>query len=173
MNGYLEKKLVVSCRNGDKSAYKGLAKAYAGRVFAICLGILGSKEDAEDMTQQTLLKGFTDINELRNSEQFGVWIGRIAKNMCIDFMRRQKRRRNAMLERVRTVESNPREYSELEDALAKLPEQYRLALMLYYFDGRSTKNIAETLEMSQVAVHTRLSRARKQLRRLLSSEGDK
>ena len=55
LNGHLEKKLVASCRNGDRSAYAGLVKAYSGRVFAICLGTLDNAHDAEDIAQQTLL----------------------------------------------------------------------------------------------------------------------
>ena len=172
MDGRLEKKLVASCRKGDASAYTGLVNAYCGRVFAICLGMLGNSHDAEDIAQQALLKGFMDINQLRDSEQFGAWIGRIARNLCIDFIRRQKRKRTALFERTALPQSSSKEYPELEGALAKLPEEYRLALMLYYFDGRSTETIAETLAISQAAVHARLSRARKQLRKLLSDKGD-
>ena len=63
------------------------------------------------------------------------------------------------------------EYTRLESALAQLAEKYRLPLMLYYFDGQSTKNIAESLELTVAAAQTRLSRARKKLRQLLSTKG--
>jgi len=68
-------------------------------------------------------------------------------------------------------QNGSKEYPELQSALAKLSEEHRLALMLFYFDGRSTKNIAETLEISQGAVLARLSRARKRLRKLLEAAG--
>jgi len=171
LNGHLVKKLVVSCRYGDKLAYTGLVKPFSGRVFGICLGMLGNSHDAEDITQEALLKGFTDINQLRDSEQFGVWLGRIAKNLCIDFIRRQQFKRNAFVSRAEASRSSSKEYLGLEGALAKLPQHSRLVLMLYYFDGRSTKTIAETLEISQAAVQARLNRARKQLRKLLDAEG--
>jgi len=171
LNGHLEKKLVVSCRNGDKSAYTGLVKTYSGRVFAICLGMLGDSHDAEDVAQQALLKGLANIKELRDDERFGAWIGRIAKNLCIDFIRRQKFKQNAFVNRAEANRSSSKEYPELEGALAKLPQDSRLALVLYYFDGRSTKNIAETFEISEAAVQTRVSRARKQLREILDTEG--
>jgi RNA polymerase sigma factor (sigma-70 family) len=171
LNGHLERKLVASCRKGDVSAYTGLIKAYSGRVFAICLGMLGHREDAEDIAQQALVEGLTHINQLRDGEQFGAWIVRIAKNLCIDFIRRQKRRGNDIVQRAAAGVSSSKEYPELEAALARLPQEYRLALVLYYFDGRSTETIAETLEISQVAVRTRISGARKQLRKLLNTEG--
>ena len=152
MNSHSEKKLVASCRNGDKSAYTGLVRAYSGRVFAICLGMLGNSHDAQDIAQQALLTGLADINQLRRDERFGAWIGRIAKNLCIDFIRRQKFKQNALLRQVTASQSSSKSYPELEGALAKLSQDYRLALVLYYFDGRSTKNIAETLEISEAAV---------------------
>ena len=166
-------------------AYAGLVRVYSGRVFAICLGMLGNIHDAEDIAQQALLKGFTDIDQLRDSDQFGAWIGRIARNLCLDFIRRRKReQKKAFTKRAAVSESSSpapafptklgggEKYPELEDALAKLPRRYRLALMLYYFDGRSTENIAEALQISQAAVYARMSRARKRLRKLLAAEGD-
>lgn len=170
MSSDLEKKLVLSCLSGDKSAYAGLVRAYSARIFAICLGMLGHREDAEDLAQQALLKGFADIKQLRQGEQFGAWIGRIAKNLCIDFMRRQKRRRSVFTEQALVSTSGSKEYPELESALAKLPQEQRLILMLYYFDGRSTEKVAEALDISRNAVQARMSRARKQLRKLLEAE---
>ncbi|MHC4558771.1 MAG: RNA polymerase sigma factor [Planctomycetota bacterium] len=171
MNGDLEKKLVASCRNADSSAYTQLIKAYSGRVFAICLGMLGSTHDAEDIAQQTLLRALTNIKQVRRDEQFGAWISRIAKNLCIDFIRMQKRRRSSLAEQAATSRSDSKEYPELEAALAKLSEEYRLALMLYYFDGRSTKAVAEVFMISEAAAQARLCRARKQLRKLLVTNG--
>jgi len=171
LNGDLEKKLVLSCRGGDKSAYAGLVRAYSGRVFAICLGMVGHREDAEDLAQQALLKGFVDIKQLHRGENFGAWIGRIAKNLCIDFIRSQRRRRSAFAEQNVMSQSGSKEYPELESALTKLPQEQRLVLMLYYFDGQSTEKVAETLDISRSAVQGRMSRARRQLRKLLEAKG--
>lgn len=171
MNGRLERQLVSACRDGDTSAYSGLVRAYSGRVFAICLGIVGNRQDAEDIAQQALLKGLSDIKQLRRGEQFGAWISRIAKNLCLDFLRRQKHRVDALPSNVTAEASSTKEYAGLEAALAKLPQDYRVALMLYYFDGQSGEAIAEALEISPAAVHKRLSRAKQQLRQLLEAEG--
>ena len=172
MNGDLEKELVAACRCGDTSAYARLVKVYSGRVFAICLGMLGNSHDAQDVAQQALLKGFASIKQLRSDTQFGAWLIRIAKNLCIDFIRKQKHRQNVLVEQLETGHSGTEGYSKLMIALAELPQDYRLTLVLYYFDGRSTKSIAETLGMSAGAVQARLSRARKKLRKLLEAQGD-
>jgi RNA polymerase sigma-70 factor (ECF subfamily) len=165
-----EQELVARCRSGDVSAYTGLVKAYSGRVFAVCLAMTGNSHDAEDIAQQALMKGFVQIRHLRYDESFGAWIIQITKNLCVDFMRRQQRIRslNAKLSKEEPFSSGG--YRELRIALANLNEDYRLPLLLFYFNGRSTKNIAEALNISQAAVQTRLSRARKELRKLLEKE---
>jgi len=170
LQGDSEKDLVARCRAGDKSAYAGLVRVYASRVFAICLGMLGNSHDAEDVAQQTLLNGLRCINGLRRDEQFGAWISRIARNLCIDFIRKRRRKPSLAARQADPAWPEPHDYRELQVALAKLPEESKLTLMLYYFDGRSTKNIAETLDISQGAVQTRLSRARRQLRKLLDAQ---
>ncbi|MHC4641047.1 MAG: RNA polymerase sigma factor [Planctomycetota bacterium] len=171
MNEDSEKKLVAACRNGDKSTYAKLVKCYSGRIFAICLGMLGNREDAEDIAQQVLVKGLTNIRQLRDNEQFGAWIARIAKNLCIDFIRKQKHKQNRLIEPTTTSQSSSKEHPELQAALAMLSEEHRLALMLFYFDGHSTRSIARMLMISEAAAQARLSRARKQLRRLLKAAG--
>ena len=180
MKGDLENKLapseleglVAACRDGDCLAYASLVKSYSGHIFAVCYGILGNTHDAEDVAQQTLLRGFTNIRQIRRNESFGSWISRIARNLCVDFLRRQKRRRSYHAGEAAADRQGLQEYPELRKALAELPEEHRLVLMLYYFDGRSVRAIAEAFEISESAALARLSRARKHLRKLLQAKGD-
>jgi RNA polymerase sigma-70 factor (ECF subfamily) len=166
-----EKKLVASARKGDRAAYAQLVDAYSRRIFAICLGMLGDRHEAEDVSQQTFLRGFVQIRGLRNSERFGAWIGRIARNLCVDTIRR-RRKTVACVPHCDRNGRDPEDYRRLEAALARLSPEYRVPLMLFYFDGRSTQSIAEILDVTQANVQTRLSRARKQLRRYVAEEGD-
>lgn len=172
MNADEERELVASSKKGDKAAYAGLVKAYSGPVFAICLGMLGNRHDAEDMAQQTLLKGFVQIRTLRDSERFAPWIVRIARNLCVDVLRTRKRREVPVGPPDAPAAGDPDEYRRLERALARLQAEYRVPLLLFYFDGRSTQSIAETLGITPANVQTRLSRARRQLRHWLEREGD-
>lgn len=171
MDANSEKDLVASCKHGDKTAYAGLVRAHSGRIFAICLGLLGNRHDAEDMTQQTLLKGFMQIQTLRNSDRFAPWIARIARNLCLDALRVRKHQQTPPAT-CKERQAPPEDLRRLEEALHGLSIDYRVPLLLFYFDGRSTQSIAETLGITQANVQTRLSRARKQLRRLLAGEGD-
>jgi RNA polymerase sigma-70 factor (ECF subfamily) len=138
--------------------------------------MISNREDAEDITQQAFLKGYSDIKQLRDMNKFGAWITQIAKHMCMDLMRRKKLNRIALKQvTADDVKDEPayddNKYSKLQSALLQLKEEYRLPLMLYYFDGKSTKKIAESLEITVDLAHTHLSRARKKLRQILSTKG--
>lgn len=170
MDIHIEEKLVKSCCNGQKQAYAILVKNYSRYVFAICFGIVSNVQDAEDLSQQTLLKGFTDIESIKDGNQFKSWIGQIARNLCIDFLRKQNCNQKCLAELVLDHDGGFNEYPELQRSLAKLTEEYRLPLSLYYLDGQSTKKIAEILQISQNGVQARISRGRKQLRKLLVEE---
>jgi len=170
------KKLIFSKGNLDRHAYAELVKDHSARIFAICFSMLSNREDAEDITQQAFLKGFSDIKQLRDISKFGAWITQIAKHMCMDLLRRRKLNKTALKRiAVEEVKDEPvnedNKYSRLQSALMQLKEEYRLPLMLYYFDGKSTKKIAESLEITVDLAHTHLSRARKKLRQLLSTKG--
>ncbi|MHC4520224.1 MAG: RNA polymerase sigma factor [Planctomycetota bacterium] len=163
--------MVACCQMGDKAAYTGLVKTHAGRVFAVCLGMLGDRHDAEDAAQQALLRGFMHIGNLRNSERFGAWIAEIARNLCRDAMRRRRPQGVSVRPNRDGAHADSESHRQLEAALGNLSQDYRMPLLLFYFNGRSTKSIAETLGISQAAVQTRLSRARRKLRDLLAAEG--
>jgi RNA polymerase sigma-70 factor (ECF subfamily) len=168
-----EKKLVEWSREANRSAYAELLSAYSGRVFAICLAMLGNREDAEDITQQTLLKGFMEINQLRDDGKFGAWIVQIARNLCTDSLRGKNIEANFNIRLKEQPKASSDEHPELRAALEKLPQEYRVALMLYYFDGKSAGSVAEVLGTGEQTIYTRLSRARKMLRKMLESQGDK
>ena len=170
MEEHSEEQLVARSCKGDKKAYAQLVKLHAGRVFAVCLGMLGNEADAEDISQDTLIKGFTQVGRLRKPDQFASWIARVAQNHCVDFIRRKQRGREALAQRVREPREPTELRSDLHQAIGQLPESYRVPLMLYYFDGQSTASVARTLELTAECICTRLSRARKALRELLSQE---
>lgn len=168
-----EAQVIQACRAGDKSAYAWLVRKYSRGVFAVCMGILGNVDDAEDMTQDALVRGFTRIGLLRDGDQFKTWIFRIARNLCIDSLRRRRIGRAALQKHHQEAErlDGPAEdYTFLERAIERLPEKYRLPLMLYYFGDKSTEAVAQTLGISPAGVCSRLSRARQRLRTILEEQ---
>jgi RNA polymerase sigma-70 factor (ECF subfamily) len=159
--------LVAASRRGDRSAYAILVKRHYRYVFGVCLGIVGNVHDAEDISQDAMLKGFVRIDRLRRSEQFGEWILRIAKNLSIDFLRRKRRARTFMAERARQQRQTADEDYDLQEAIRRLPKEFRLPLVMYYFDNKSAEAIAERLNVSHSGICQRIRAARKQLHELL------
>ena len=168
-----EQQLIQACRAGDKTAYAWLVRKYSRGVFAICMGILGNTHDAEDIAQEALIRGYTRIGRLRDTDQFKTWIFRIARNLCIDFLRRRRIGKEALVkhqaERER-LDQPEQDFGFLERAIARLPEKYRLPLMLYYFQEQSTDAVAEALGISPAGVCSRLCRARQKLRTILEDQ---
>jgi RNA polymerase sigma-70 factor, ECF subfamily len=166
----IDRRLVDACRGGDSEAYAELVKRYSRSVFAVCLGTLGNVQDAEDVSQETFIKGLACIGQLRDGAQFGPWLTKVARNLCIDYARRKKR--GAEIVALQGGDRRrPRDgHADLREAIARLSEKYRLPLMLYYFDGRSSESVASVLGISTDGVLTRLSRARRELRKLIDSE---
>ncbi len=170
MNAHSDDILVAACRAGNKKAYAVLVKRYYKGVFAVCLGMLGDVHNAEDIAQDAMLKGFLRIRELRDGEQFGQWILRIARNLCIDFLRRQKHSRAFLASRAAGPRQRRRNenHDDLEQALRRLPQELRLPLVMYYFDNKNAKTIAEKLNISHSGVCQRIRAARKELHKLLT-----
>ena len=173
MDERTDSQLVAACRKGDREAYESLVRRHSRYIYAICLGILGSPTDSEDMTQEVFVKGFTRLGKLREDGQFLAWIAQIARNQCRDFVKVHSRRRTLLEQQIPIDADESADFHELHTALARLPETYRLPLMLYYFDGQSSESVARALNISQAGACTRLSRARRELRKLLEKEADR
>jgi RNA polymerase sigma-70 factor (ECF subfamily) len=136
------------------------------------MGILGNVVDAEDIAQDAMLKGFVDISKLRDGSQFSPWITRIAKNMCINLTRREKHSRKAVEEKAKQPNESAAENDRLQQAIEKLPQETRLPLLMYYFDGQSVKTVAKRLNISVPGVYLKLRAATEQLHKLLVKQGD-
>lgn len=164
-----DENLVDASRSGDHSAYSDLVRRHLKRVFAICLSLLGDLTDAEDATQETFMRGFQNIGALRDSGRFASWIGQIARNRCRDIRRgRQRRPDYPLTPAVEDAAVAPvDEFGDLREALSKLPEEHRLPLLLYYYDGKDTRTLAREMGLTQGGACARLYRARLKLRSLL------
>jgi RNA polymerase sigma-70 factor (ECF subfamily) len=159
-----DRDLVAASRRGDRDAYALLIRRHTGRVLAVCLGILGDVTESEDIVQETFMRGLTGISTLREDDRFPVWITQIARNLCRDFLKTGRRRKELLEQRQTDSQPGGREFSELYAALEKLPGKHRIPLALYYLDGRNIASVAEELGITEAAAYTRLSRARRALR---------
>ena len=150
------------------------------RLFGLCQKLCGSREDAEDLYQETWLKAWRFVEKYDNQKEFEGWLTTICINTYRDLLRRQKWKNRFALFRTReekdlALSNIPAEegadYSQVHEAVSELPEKYRLAIVLYYFSGLDVKKTAEALSLPDGTVKYRLHRAREILKRRLDPDG--
>ena len=168
LNQLSDEELVAASKDGDRAAYAALVRRHTRRVYAVCLGVLGNSSDVEDIFQETFVKGLTKVHTLRDNGQFAGWISQIARNLCRDHYRKSHRRRELLERQTVANDTTSNDFVDLHLALEQLPEQHRLPLMLFYFDGKSSEKLAEELNLTKAGACTRLFRARNELRKLLA-----
>jgi RNA polymerase sigma-70 factor (ECF subfamily) len=158
----------VASEAANQTPHEQLVRQHYEHVFAVCYGILVNLHDAEDATQETMLRSLAKAAHRMAPEQVGPWIVRVARNLCIDRLRRRKRRGPAAEPPAAPSRQDQNTQEDLERAIQRLPVELRVPLLMYYFDGRSAKTIAENLHISHSGVCQRLRMARRQLHELLT-----
>jgi RNA polymerase sigma-70 factor (ECF subfamily) len=165
----------------DEAAFRELVQRHIDRAFGLAVRILGGKADAEDVVQDTFLKVWIHRGDWQHGRaKFSTWLYRVVTNRCIDFRRRP---RNDDVDAIpEPMDSRPDAVSTmhrhqvstiLDEAIKRLPEQQRIALILSYHEDMSNADIAEVMETTVSAVESLLKRGRQQLRAILrSNEGD-
>ena len=113
------------------------------------------------------------ISKLRSGQRFAAWIATIARNTCVDIIRKRQRERAALADKEDIEQSlaSSQEAPDLQAALGRLPEQYRVPLVLAYFHQASYDDIAGQLNISRNHVGVLLLRAKQRLRNSISPEG--
>lgn len=149
-------------------------------ILSLCLRFVKDRSTAQDLFQDIMVKVITHLPKLKHPELFELWIRRIAKNYCIDYCEQHARKRwlptddyhhleafetdwEQLLEKEKLLESLPQVMAFLK------PEDQQL-LTQKYLNGASVETLQESLSLSESAVKMRLSRARKRLLQLLSSQ---
>lgn len=158
--------LVEEAKNKNPDAFDQLMRTQLQRMYRIAISMLQNEEDAADAIQETVLKCWEKIGQLKNDDYFQTWLTRILINQCKDILRSRKRLifTDEIPEIVHIDDYFTSEWKEL---LSHLNEKYRVVLELYYVDGFSTKEIAGMLHITDANVRGRMARGRKQLAQFL------
>lgn len=180
--------LIKQSQKGNVDAFEELIKDYKKVAYNIALRVLRNKEDAEDISQEALLKVFKNIGSFNMQSTFKVWMYRIVVNTCLDFKRKKKVETYSIDEKLQTEDSeltkeisdntnNPDvilgkklESKMLSDAVNELEEDFRIAIVLRDLQGFSYKEIASMLSCSEGTVKSRINRARKKLKDILTAK---
>jgi RNA polymerase sigma-70 factor (ECF subfamily) len=162
----LERALVVRAQNNDYDAYEKLYRLHVGRVLALCVRLCKDREIAEDLTQEAFVLAWRKLDKFRGDSAFGSWLYRIATNVALSYLRKQKPFRNSIDIDDTEEESVSEDVSEqigLEEAIAKLPDGARAVFVLYSLQGYTHDEIAASLGIAQGSSKAQLHRARKLL----------
>lgn len=134
-------------------------------LFAASYAILGNSDVCADAVQAALMKAWESRSSLRSGELFKSWMVRIVQNESRNLLRKKP---NLLLDEDIPATEEDQARLDVKLALSRLPEQTRLIVMLYYFERYPVKEICALLDLPEGTVHSRLSRAREQLRKELT-----
>ena len=174
--------VIERARGHDAEALGEIYRRYVRRVFGLCRYMLDSRERAEDATSEVFLKLQRSIESYDGSIPFPRWLLRVAGNQCIDALRRQRRGQvivdvddGATAVEAPSAQPSPlgavmskEERAQVRDAIARLPENYRLPLVLRYYSELSYDEIAQQLDLRRNYVAALIFRAKQELRRKLA-----
>jgi RNA polymerase sigma factor (sigma-70 family) len=155
-------------------AYEQLVRRWAARVTAVCHARVGRADVAEDLAQETMLRGMQSLASLSDPEKFGPWLRGIATRTCLDWLKSKQRTETSLealpeadppaLDSPDRVVDCREQIDRLMAEVERLPEAYREVLMLYYYEDQTYEELAELLGVSAATVNARLTKARMMLR---------
>ena len=167
----VEEQIVIECiLAGQVDQFKILVTKYQNPVFRLILKIVGNYDDAKDLTQDVFVKSFESIRQYKPQYKFFSWIYRIAINEALLFVKRKKNFRPIEnftdLACHLSEQTSDYEYREklLNLAINELSESYKSVLLLKYYSDLSYTEMAETLNIPEKTVKSRLFDARKMLK---------
>jgi RNA polymerase sigma-70 factor (ECF subfamily) len=181
--------LVQRARSGDIKAFEKLFDKYQKPIYNMLLRMLKSADDASDLTQDTFIKAYRALGSLREEAIFYPWLRQIAVNLARNQWKRTGRVRINSLDDYQTTDegeelsrelpdwsSNPEDLAQneemrrkVEQAVSTLSDDHRAVVTLHHLEGMPVADIAEAMGISVGTVKSRLSRARDQLHRKLST----
>lgn len=183
--------LVNRAQEGETEAFADLVRKYQRRAVSLAYRLLGNAEDASDVSQEAFVRAYRNLSQLEQPERFGAWLMRVVSNLSLNYRRSRAIRSTSPLDdasdgvatgrnprtgrpvTVGLVEESGALPDELQrainDAMERLPDKQRLALILFSVEGVPQKEVAEILQCSVELVKWNVFQARQKLKEMLSS----
>ena len=150
-----------------------LVAKYRNNLYAVAFNVCKNAEDAEDVVQDKFIQYYSTGKQFETEQHVRAWLIRVAinkaKNINSSFWRKNK---VSLEEYMETLIFETKESAELFETVMKLPEKYRIAIHLFYYEDYTTSEIADILKISVSNVKVRLSRGRSLLKETLKEEWD-
>ena len=181
-----DEQLVQASQRGDMGAFEELVARHRDKIYARAYSMMRNEDEALDLSQEAWVKAWQRLAQFQGDSSFPTWITRIVINLCLDQLRRQKRRRTESIDemdeesggverQLPVVTVNPTEGLEraelrvrIDKALGQLSESHRTVIVLCEFQGLEYKEIAKAMSCSIGTVMSRLFYARRRMAALLA-----
>ena len=167
---------VQGARDGDRNAFEHLVRHSYDGLYALARRILGDPSDAEDATQDALLRAWRDLPQLREPDRFEAWLSRMLVHTCYDHLRRRKRRTTRVPWIVADAGGSAggppvalEERERLEQAFARLSPEHRAVVALHFYLDLAAAEIADLLQVPVGTVNSRLYYGTRALRAALEA----
>ena len=182
--------LVRQAQRGETDAFEELVFRHRDKIYARCVTMLRNEDAALDLSQETWVKAWQRLKQFQGDSSFSTWATRIAINVCLDQLRKNKRQQAESIEMLAeetggverlmpVVTANPTERLErgelrrkIDGALDQLSAEHRTVLVLHEFEEMEYKEIAKTVGISIGTVMSRLFYARRKMAALLADLKD-
>lgn len=185
----IETRLAQLARDGDRAAFREIVDRYKNKIYHLAYRMLGNVHESEDIVQETFLRVHLNLGRYDTTQKFSTWIYRIGTNLCIDRLRKRKRKisldaqlfesdgtdgydilatnEEALPERQLLISETQR---QIRQAISKLPDKYRTIVVLRYLQDLSLQEISDVLDLPVTTIKTRLHRGREFLRDKLEKD---
>jgi RNA polymerase sigma-70 factor (ECF subfamily) len=161
--------------NGDSNSFAYLVDSYKDMVYSLAYKMTKNKEESEEISQDTFIKAYKNLNKFKGESKFSTWLYRIAYHTSLDQIKKHKNN-NATFE-IHEVTLNQIQSADdilqgierrerakiMDECLLRLPEEERSILWMFYYDELSLKEIIEVTSLTEANVKVKLHRARKRL----------
>lgn len=183
-----EEQLIRRAQQGDNGAFEELLLLHQKKVYNLCLRMSANPDDALDLSQEAFLRAWRSLGQYQFEASFSTWLFRLTSNICIDFLRRKKRRQETSLTEsyddsdegaelsVPDAQPGPEQQAmtnetkiELARAMEQLSPEHREILQLRVVEDLQYEQIADILGVRVGTVKSRLARARLALRKILKA----
>jgi RNA polymerase sigma-70 factor (ECF subfamily) len=184
----MDTRLARLARKGDETAFAELVELYKDRMYHLGYRMLGNRQEAEDVVQDTFLRVYSNLEKYDETQKFSTWIYRICTNLCIDRLRRKKPSYSLDSELAdgegndwygMLASSDPTPENQLvltetqemiREAIDSLPAKYKSVIILKYLQDLSLQEISDILKLPVTTVKTRVHRGREFLRKIMDAQ---
>lgn len=170
-----DQQYITKVLEGDTNAFSYLVDRYKNMVFSLAYKMTKNREEAEEVSQDTFIKAYTNLSKFKGDSKFSTWLYRIAYHTALDGIKKNKKSSNTLdIEEcthhqihsvndiLQGIERKERALI-MNDCLLKLPEDERSIIWMFYYDELSLREIIEVTSLSEANIKVKLHRARKKL----------